>query len=323
MKNDENSVIVIGEKKYFPHFYASEQELEDLVAKHAGSVFGLESFSTFVKKKMTSLKGISGIPDGIVVDFTRGKFYLIEVELSSHDIIRHISNQLIRFKVAMNNPETRRVLTSVLENELKRSEALKITKLPHIGKLINQPFGIAIIIDSISEQLLEIVAVLSQDGTEVLTIPFETYQNNSGGQIYKFATFTKEKLDTEAKKWTFKWSTVPLDEHMNKVNDSLKNVFFLLRQRIGSLHGVTEKSRKNWVTYQTSPLKNFCTVKVGKDALEVHLKCGANFQDAKGICTDQKRTSAWTFDKLFKISSERDIDYAMNLIEQSYTCLCK
>lgn len=37
---------------------------------------------------------------------------------------------------------------------------------------------------------------------------------------------------------------------------------------------------------------------------------------------DIKGTPAWTFDKVFRIKSSEDVDYAISLIEQAYQCIC-
>lgn len=314
-------LIIQNNNKFNLHSYQSEKELENIVTQYTQDIFGKNSVYIDLKRKITSTKGISGIPDGFVLDFERNKLFIVEVELSSHDIIRHISNQLIRFKVAMNNPNLKETLAQdfhkkILENHLKN------VTLMDIRNLIEKNFGIAILIDSISEQLVEIVNVLSQDGTDVLAVPFEMYTDQHDNRIFKFTTFTKDALANESKKWTFQWTTVPIEKHLGKGEKDFEKVFSRLDSEICLIPGVSQKSRKNWVTYQTSPLKNFCTIKFLSDSLEVHLKCNHEFRDEKGISRTIKRTTAWAFDRVFNVKSEDEIEYAMNLIKQAYTCIC-
>lgn len=68
-----------------------------------------------------------------------------------------------------------------------------------------------------------------------------------------------------------------------------------------------------------SALKNFCTVKILNDSLEVNLKMDDSiFKDRKGIARSIDRTPAWTFDKVLNVSSEKEIADAIPLIEQAY-----
>ncbi|MEW5841500.1 MAG: DUF5655 domain-containing protein [Thermoproteota archaeon] len=113
-----------------------------------------------------------------------------------------------------------------------------------------------------------------------------------------------------------------MDEHLDKTDGGLKSVFSTLSKQICSLPNVKEKSRKNWITYQTSPLKNFCTVKVLPDCLEVHIKCNDLFMDEKGLTKKIKRTPSWTFDRVFTVRSQKNIGDAMHLIRQAYQCTC-
>lgn len=322
MQKDGVSIIVSGDSKFQLHNYKSEEELENLAMKHSKEIFGEDVIYIDSKKKMTSKEGISGIPDGFLLDFKHNKFYIVEVELSTHDIVGHISNQIIRFKIAMNNGDTHAQLANEFYDKILRERLKSNASLQEIQNIINNKFSIAILIDSVSGKLSEVVNVLSQDGTEVLAIPFETYADSKGNYLHKFTTFTKEALEKEAKKWTFKWTTVPVEEHLDKTDSGLKGVFSTLRKQICSLPDVMEKSRKNWITYQTSPLKNFCTIKILPDCLEVHIKCDTSFRDDEGITKKIKRTSSWTFDRVFTVRVQDDIEDAMHFIRQSYECTC-
>ena len=315
-------LIIQNNNKFRLYTYKSEKELEDIVVQYATEIFGENSIYIDLKRKITSIKGISGVPDGFVLDFERKKLFIVEIELSSHDIIRHISNQLFRFKVAMNNLDLMNNLAQDFYEKILEDDSKKKITLSDIRNIIGKNFGIAIIIDSVSEQLVEIVNVLSQDGTDVLAIPFEAYIDEKNKQIFKFTTFTKTALENESKKWTFKWANVPIEKHLEKRSKSLENVFSLLNLKICSILGVSQKSRKNWVTYQTSPLKNFCTIKFLPDSLEINLKCNNQFQDQKGISRTIKRTPSWTFDRVFNIKSEDEIEYAMQLVMQAHICIC-
>ncbi len=321
MEKEGETLIISDNNSFRLYSYKSEKELENLVIKHSKEIFGRDSIYIDSKKKLTSAKGISVIPDGLLLDFKRNKVYIMEVELSTHDIIHHISNQINRFKLAMNNNETHNHLAAEFYKKIMQQESK--ADLAKIQQIISSRFGIIILIDSISEKLGEVVNMLSQDGTEVIAVPFETFVDSRNNYIHKFTTFTKEALENESKKWTFKWTTIPIEKHLDKTDENMKDIFSMLSRQICSLPNVKEKSRKDWITYQTSPLKNFCTIKILPNRLEVHLKCDKSFIDKKGIAKNIERTPSWTFDKVFTVATRDDLEYAMNLIRQAYGCICK
>jgi predicted transport protein len=323
MQQEGVPVVILNDEVYNLYSYKLEEELEKLAIEHTAELFGKNTHFFNVKRKIVSKSGIGSTPDGYLVDLTNDKFFIIEVELSSHDIVRHVMNQLSRFKMAMDNSEARyelaKFLASTTDTVKNRN---KVSDMDYLARIIGKGVGIFIIIDSISEQLNEVVEYLAKDGTDVRAIPFETYTNSRNQSLHKFTTFTRETLQKEAKKWTFKWTTIPVDEHLDKINSDMKNVFSTLSKQICSLPNVKEKSRKNWITFQTSPLKNFCTVKFLPDCLEVHIKCDDSFMDQKGITKKIERTPAWTFDRVFTVSSQQNIEDAMHLISQAYQCTC-
>lgn len=114
-----------------------------------------------------------------------------------------------------------------------------------------------------------------------------------------------------------KWTTVPVEKHLNKLNDNSKEIFKKLSKKICRIAtDIKEVHRKNWIIYHIFLLKNFCTVKVKKDLLKIYMKVNKDtFIDKKGITKDIKRTPSWTFDNVFIIKSEDNTDYAVSLIE--------
>lgn len=322
--NEGVSVLILNDEIFKPYNYSSEKELETLAFEHAEELFGKSCQYFNTKKKITSRSGISGIPDGFLIDFCNDKFFIIEVELSSHDVVTHIMNQLHRFKMAMQNAGTKNQLAKFLTETITNNEGLeKKASDPHyLSKIIERGVGIFIIIDKVSEKLTEVMENLSHDETDVRAIPFESFVNSKNKLLHKFTTFTKETLEREAKKWTFNWTTVPIEKHLEKTNGSITETFEKLSKEICCWPQAKQVTRKGWASFQISPLKNFCTIKILKDALEVHLKADKEkFQDEKKLTKDLKRTAAWTFDKMFMITCPGEINYGLKLIKQSYEFL--
>jgi len=322
--NEDIQVILTNTGKYSLYEYRDEKELDDMIAEHSSEIFGNDSQYFNIKRKIRSKTGLGTIPDGYVIDFKKRKLYVIEVELIRHNLCRHILPQIATFTMALENKDSIEILVEMFMKGLYENKKLKRNDI----ELIVKNRGIVIIIDDIGDpnkqtnQLMEVVDYLSKQ-TEVKTIPFQTFTKGiclSDDHIHSFRSFSKDELEKESKKWTFKWKTVPLEELLRDSEEDLKHLFAELSSNICCIApNVNEVPRKKWITYQVSPLKNFCTVKVLKDALEIHMKVDKNkFIDEKNITKNVERTPAWTFDKCFTINSQDDVDYATSLIEQAY-----
>lgn len=321
MQKEGVPVVILDGEVYNLHPYASEEELEKLATEHAEELFGKDIHFFDVKRKIISRSGIGSKPDGYLVDLSSDEFFVVEIELSSHDVVSHVMNQLHRFKLAMQNSATRNDLAMFLAGEAKRGS--KESDANYLARIIEGGVGIFVVIDEVSDKLMEVVEEVGRDGTDVRAIPFETYTNSRNQFVHKFTKFTKEALEKESKKWTFKWTTVPIAKHLEKSDQAVKDALEKLSKEICSLPNAKQVTRKGWTTFQTSPLRNFCAVKIFKDRLEVSLKVDQEtFKDSRGIARDLERTPAWTFDRIFPIRTPGETEYAMSLIRQAYECVC-
>lgn len=107
--------------KYKPYECKNEEELEGYVKECAKYIFGEESLY-LEKKRISSLSGITSIPDGYAITFDPPQWYVVEVELSKHDVDDHIFPQLSRFIRGINNPTERRNLTEYIYDEVRRNQ---------------------------------------------------------------------------------------------------------------------------------------------------------------------------------------------------------
>ena len=99
---------------------SSEEELEIFVEDHSKKIFGDESLYFPVKTKLKSLGGIGSIPDGYAITLSKPyKWFIIEVELSTHPIFNHIVPQLNKFVQGLEDPRSRKNISEALYNEIK------------------------------------------------------------------------------------------------------------------------------------------------------------------------------------------------------------
>src|SRR5574338_20922 len=136
MQQEGVPVVILDEEVYNLYSYKREEELENLAVEHTQELFGRNTHFFNVKRKMVSKSGIGSTPDGYLVDLTNDKFFILEVELSSHDIVRHVMNQLSRFKLAMGNSETRYDLARFLAgtaNKVKNGD--KVSDMDYLTRI--------------------------------------------------------------------------------------------------------------------------------------------------------------------------------------------
>src|SRR5690242_13123829 len=85
--------------EYQPYVHPSEREFERLVVKLADRIFGTSSIYVDIKKRI-GRRGVLSIPDGYLLDLAdpcEPVLYVVENELVSHDLFKHIGIQLLRF----------------------------------------------------------------------------------------------------------------------------------------------------------------------------------------------------------------------------------
>lgn len=94
---------------------SKEEDLESYVERFSKHIFGEESIYFSVKAKLRSFSGIGSIPDGYVVTLSRPhRWFVVEVELSTHKVFEHIVPQLNKFILGIRDSESRKGLVRAL-----------------------------------------------------------------------------------------------------------------------------------------------------------------------------------------------------------------
>jgi predicted transport protein len=97
--------------------YSKEDDFEDLVAKNAGTIFGDKTIYIDAKRKLNTLSLGGTIPDGFLIDLSDPddpQFYLVEIELQSHDFFRHIFPQITKFFAFFRDSKQRTKLIEII-----------------------------------------------------------------------------------------------------------------------------------------------------------------------------------------------------------------
>lgn len=128
----------------------------------------------------------------------------------------------------------------------------------------------------------------------------------------------RPELNRENQPDASEWKAGSREALFTGADPKLRELQADLGRRILTEVGGKEVVRRSWITYQLSPMKNFCAVRVLTDCLQVDLKVGKTFEDPGGVSEKLARTQAWTFDRRLRIKTRAEIDAAIPLIAQAF-----
>ncbi len=159
-----------------------EREFQPIVKEHYRDIFG-ERSEYFEKRKLESKLGIGSIPDGFVIIFGDSPcWHIVEVELSEHDLHKHIVSQVSKFVIGIRNPQTQKKLTDAICEEINKDDFLKLRVKKavepgadihwFISEVISKPPVLTVIIEKRAEGLAE---ALSAFAHQIKVVEFQTF----------------------------------------------------------------------------------------------------------------------------------------------------
>lgn len=146
-------------------------DFESMIKHHIKDIFGQDS-QYFPKQKIKTFANNNSIPDGFVLDFKNQIWYIVELKLLCPDAVDRITRQIVDYKNAMKNLQTRQQVFKSISDEINNPEKhqvlydLIITRNPNIVVLIDCLEG------ELGEQFRERVEGVDQN-VKILT--FKTY----------------------------------------------------------------------------------------------------------------------------------------------------
>jgi len=162
-----------------------EKEFHPIIKEHAKQLFGNGTLYFDIKHRLKSKFGIISIPDAYVIDFSEDEpfWYIVEIELITHRVHKHIISQISEFITGINNPNTRGEIIGILYNEIIQNKVLKtyvetmiqLEELHHfLSELVSKPPKIAIVIDQEEDKFKDAKPILEKLG-ETEIVEFRTF----------------------------------------------------------------------------------------------------------------------------------------------------
>lgn len=165
-------MIILDDQKLIEAKFINEQEVEDLVIANSEHFFGPSSI-LIPKKKIKTNDGFGTIPDGFAVDLSAKVWYIVEAELSHHNVWTHIAPQVTKQLLAAGRPETRQLLMEMLvqmvtedvsTKEKFDDEGIKEINIRKVlSEILEKPPIIGMPIDAVTNDLRDWAATLKND----------------------------------------------------------------------------------------------------------------------------------------------------------------
>ncbi len=180
----------------------SEKVFEEAVIANSESIFGKRRYYIDCKHRI----GVAGkkvnVPDAYLIDLQRNqpRLFVVENELSTHDLFKHIGKQLLEFSYSYQQAK-RQVRSILLDEVSKVPKAIRACReyaqqhgyrgLDHLLDYLvfETPFQAVVIIDERTEEL---DSVVKQFSFPIEVIEFVMFRSDKGEHAYSFTPFLEE-----------------------------------------------------------------------------------------------------------------------------------
>jgi|GEM_PF-964527 len=328
-------VILVDKEVFTLYEYQREEELERRVSKLVDFVFGPETIYFDIRQRVASKARKINVTDGVLLELKKGgdgsKLWLVECELSSHDLYSHVQSQIMGFIRSLRNPQTLRQVQLALYEEIRADEGKEKIFREFLGpdedafyfldRVLHETCGVVIVIDEINPQLTEICGDFKRYA-EVKVIEFKTYQRDNR-EIYHFNPFILEEEErgkAEARPpYVKSW-----EARLKWVNaDTRALVSELIKRLETELPGTVHLPKYRWYYFYKSKSRKheslFAVLLIAKRSISIRIRTDpSRFEDRLGVT---KRYKGWFFktgERGFSIKKHDQLNYALELIKQAY-----
>lgn len=230
-------------KKFVEFKYRLEAEFEEKVFENHKLLFGSNTILLDIKKKLNSGDLGKTIPDGFLFDFTDPddpRFYIVEVELQSHDFYRHIFPQITKFFSFIRSATADQAklidsLYRIIDSSEDYKESFrKFLKGKELFKflkdLIEDSSEVLLIIDGKKSEIDEIKVTYAETwGKYVKQIICKSFKSDDGVIMFTDPDFEvveagAEEIDDEEDEVKSK-TGYTIDYHLADSSDLVKGIF--------------------------------------------------------------------------------------------------
>lgn len=258
-----SSCLFSNGKRFAQHVYPKEEDLERVVASNAKAFFGTDTIYVDAKNRIGTQFLGGAVPDGVLFDLSdieNPEFYLVEVELSSHDFNSHIFPQITKFFAFFKNQRSQNELTDKLFTIINKDEALRDEfrsrlKEREVFKFLKDTIdnskNVLIVIDGDKKEFPEIMEAYTDTWGKVVTIIILKEFRNDGEYIYSMnPEFSTIQLEVESP-GTVSGEGRPTyteEDHLEGVADSVKAAYYELKKALLEHDKATLNPQKYYIS---------------------------------------------------------------------------
>jgi len=281
-------VILFREgNKYILHRYQGEDDFEIDVFSNSKHFFGLKSILVDVKKRIDSKSLGGAIPDAFLFEISDPKnpeFYLVEIELSTHDFYKHIFPQITKFFSFFRNTESRKDLVEKIYSVITTdSGILKLFKklignrevYKFISDTIENSQNILLVIDGEKKELPEIVDTYTDTwGKTVKVLIIQKYYCDSDILFLMNPEFERIEyaLINSAEEVTIQSGDITEEFHFEGISESVREIYHTLKKSLYDINNeLVFNPQKYYISIVNKKNVIFCKFRKSKIRLVVML----------------------------------------------------
>jgi predicted transport protein len=332
------SAIFMNGKKFDETKFNLEETFEKIVIDNSKTLFGSKTIYFDIKSRIGSKTLGSSIPDGFLFDFKdeeNPEFYLVEVELESHDFYKHMFPQITKFFAFFKNSASRNNLIEKLFYFIKGNEEIKKEFKQYLREreiykalkdIIENSQNILLILDESKPELPEVfetytdtwdkmvkVEILKQYTTEGLTI-FTMNPDFEDIELVKLPT--SETEEEEEKRYTENY-------HLEEVDPTIINAYEEIKAAMLNIDSsIKINPQKYYISLRQK--KNFAYIDFSKRKMNIVIILPFDYGNSAIKKHKVKQLSQGVQDfygyPCFKITLENDEDLEeiFDVLEEAY-----
>jgi len=269
-------------KSFTEHKYKLENDFENEIVNSHKLFFGKDTIFIDSKKKIGSAVLGKTIPDGFLFDMSdqdNREFYLVEVELESHDFFRHIFPQITKFFSFYRNSKKQKELVGKLFEIIDTDQSLKNEFKKYLGEqeifkflsdLIDSSQNILMVIDGDKPELPEIMNTYSDTwGKMVKILCVKRYTHGSENVFTVDPEFeTIEYISQDLPGVGEDAPPISEEFHLEGVEDSVKQIYKALKNQVLGIDDTfIFNPQKYYISIRKS--KNIVFIKVRKKKIRL------------------------------------------------------
>ena len=232
--------------KYSQFSYSAEDDFEKDVLLNTKFFFGKRTIYIEAKKKIESKELGSSIPDGFLFDLSdidNPNFYLVEIELVSHDFYKHIFPQITKFFSFFRSSRNRGKLVEKIFSVVNTTSSLKKEFKKYLGEkeiykfikdVLDDSQNILLVIDGEKNELPEIVDTYTDTWGKMVKILVIRKFSNKEDFIYMLdpeferIEYAKEESIDEIEQTDYYTE----EFHLDGVAEKIKGAYFSIKDEL-------------------------------------------------------------------------------------------